>query len=130
MKTSIVSPGISLDHGIDSIAHETYQPAKLPERADIPPPEDVGRSHLDSLLYPNTIDNYVDDELIPELADAAIMMPANFRAALKDVIKSLQEAAVAYPDSAKQFGNTANVLAKDEKLRELLQTYCSALYAG
>lgn len=101
----------------------------MPERGDAAPLG--GRSQLDILLQPPSLDSRLDAVLCPQRASRELLSPGRFQAALTETIKNLREVAEKAPDDQSRVLNRALRLLNEElHLRDLLQMYRNALYQG
>jgi type III secretion protein X len=127
---AISSNPFIISRGIDRVVHDVQVFAELPLRADLRPAEADTRPQLDRLLALPNIDEFILAELLPQLADSAILAPARFRAVLGGTLSGLRAAAEAKPRAARALGRAARLLADEVSMRELLYMYQTALLQG
>jgi hypothetical protein len=113
------------ERGIEPLEPGLYEPAYLPEAADLYPVELPAAARTDALLRPPSIDDWLHAAFRPDIADPMLLLPGNFREALQRALTQLKNA-------KKTKGSTAwhalEVLNVEEDLRDLLDYYRHALF--
>lgn len=131
----------SFDRGIDSITHATKAQASaigsMPERAEAPPADLSSRPQLDQLLHQPSMNDQLQERLRPQLEHRDLLTPTRFREELGHAQSHLRDSADALlqqgpdqADAARSLNRAARLLQEESQLRELLQTYRSALFQG
>lgn len=131
----------SFDRGIESITHtakaQTSDFGKLPERADAPPADLNHRPQLDQLLHQPSMNDQLQEQLRPQLELRDLLSPTRFReelghtqSFLRDSADVLLQQGADQADAARSLNRAARLLQEESQLRELLQTYRSALFQG
>lgn len=134
-------PSFSFDRGIDSITHASKAAAgglgAMPERAEAPPADLNNRPQLDQLLHQPSMNDQLQAQLRPQLEHRDLLTPARFREVLGEAQSHLRDSAdvllqqgPAQADAARSLNRAARLLQEESQLRELLQTYRSALFQG
>jgi hypothetical protein len=116
--------------GIDKILRQRDSAISITEQRSIQPAEITDRPRLDVLIKSASITDYVFARLRPELLDAGVLSPAQFRLALAEARLSLLPIAKAHRASAKKMGKLSRILEEESELLDLLQMYWSALLQG
>jgi hypothetical protein len=116
--------------GIDRILRQSSSQVFLPQYRSLQPAEVSERPHLEQLFPLNSINDFVEKRLRPQLQDAGMLSPTEFRSALSDTRTRLRFLAKAHPKSSRQLGRLACLLEEEGDLIGLLQMYCSALIQG
>lgn len=134
-----VATGFAFDRGIDSVVHAHGDaPAELPQLQEGPPCAVIVRPHVDSLLYAPTLDDLLDDAVRPQIEARHLMAPVHFRQALDHVLQVLRGRAGelqtgTHHDNASAptllvLSEAISLLTQECHLRDMVQTYRSALY--
>lgn len=138
----IRSNPLSFDRGIESITHASKAQGSgvgsMPERANAPPADLNNRPQLDRLLHQPSMDDMLDEGMRPVLENRDLLSPSRFRETLGQVLTNLRDSGDKYlqrgdtpsMEQARSLNRAARLLQEESQLRELLQTYRSALYQG
>ena len=124
------------DRGIDSIVGSPGAPEALllPGSGGLAPAAQAHVSALDDLLDVTNLDALLDAAVRPALAEAELLMPTHFQAALEAVQARLHGVADARrhanPPLGRLLDEAAAVLDEEAGLRELLRTYLRSLLQG
>ena len=123
--------GLRLEKGIDSVTYVGREDASshLPDGYLLPSPGDNVRPHIAELLDAPDTAQYLNAHLQPSVANRELLAPAKFRAILNDAQESLVMAA-GQGVNTRVLNRAIRLLNEDKGLRELIQTYRSALYQG
>jgi type III secretion protein X len=121
-----------LDRGIDSISRNTQPEVPLPDAAHLPPAAQLSRPELDRLLWRPNLQDYLAEQLQPEIADRQLLTPQRFERTLRAAVGRLRELAAreGRAGNAQLLGKAAQALAEEANLRELLNMYRSTLFQG
>lgn len=123
----------SLDRGIDSISRSTRSEIPLPDAAHLPPAAQLNRPELDRLLWRPNLQDYVAEQLQPEVNDRQLLTPQRFEQTLHSAAQRFRELGDRESDNrsvAAPLAKAARALAEEANLRELLNMYRSTLYQG
>jgi type III secretion protein X len=123
----------SLDRGIDSISRTSLPEVPLPDAALLPPASQVGRPELDRLLLRPNLQDYLIEQLQPDIADRQLLTPQRFEQTLHAAAQSLRDIAAAGNGPASRtaiLSKAARMLSEEVNLRELLNMYRSTLFQG
>ena len=116
--------------GIDKILRQSPSPVFLPQYRSLQPAEVSERPRLEQLFPLNSINDFIAEQLRPDLLDAGMLAPSLFRAALSETRARLRHLAKANPESSRKLGRLACLLEEEGDLISLLQMYSSALIQG
>src|ERR1700684_813114 len=121
-----------LDRGIDSISRNTQPEIPLPDAAHLPPAAQLSRPELDRLLWRPNLQDYLAEQLLPEIADRQLLTPQRFERTLRAAVGRLRELAAREDRAGRAplLSKAAHALAEEANLRELLNRYRSALFQG
>ncbi len=123
----------SLDRGIESISRASQPAVPLPDATHLAPAAQLSRPELDRLLLRPNLQDYIAEQLAPEIADRQLLTPQRFERALHAAVRSLRgfaEANGGRGEAAPALGKAARQRSEEANLRELLNMYLSALYQG
>ncbi len=104
----------------------------LPDAAHLPPADAAQSPELDRLLRRPNLQDYLAEQLQPEIADRQLLTPQHFERALRAAGQQLRAAAARreMQQIAPLLGKAARALAEESNLRELLSMYRSTLFQG
>jgi len=121
-----------LDRGIDSISRSTRQEVPLPDAAYLPPAAQPIRPELERLLWRPNLQDYLAEQLQPQIADRQLLTPQLFERTLRAAVGRLRSLAAREERAGRAplLGKAAQTLAEEASLRELLNMYRSTLYQG
>jgi len=122
----------SLDRGLESISQSTRPQIPLPNAAHLPPAEQLNRPELDRVLHQPNLQDFLANQLRPEIPDRQLLTPQRFESTLRRAAQSLRD--ISTNDSARAsspaMAKAARALAEEANLRDLLSMYRSTLYQG
>jgi hypothetical protein len=119
---------LAFDHGIERLLEDRPGgEAALPERLDLPPSEDQLRARLDEVVRPRSFDERLQDFLRPTVTDREILAPARYGALLDSALGKMRALA---PEGDPLMREAVEVLAEEQALRQLLDTYRNMLVKG
>jgi hypothetical protein len=111
---AIVKLGDSLFFpGIESVQHEVPASPLGPVQTDVTPAQVPTRDLLDELFALDDFHSCILRSLEPQLFDPAMLRPADWSATLTALPRRLQEAAQAWPKTARACGQAAQMLAEE-----------------
>ena len=121
-----------LDRGIDSISRSTRPEVPLPDAAHLPPAAQLSRPELDRLLWQPNLQDYLAEQLQPQIADRQLLTPQRFERALRAAVARLRDLAAREGHAGRNplLRKAAQALAEEANLRELLSMYRSTLFQG
>lgn len=88
------------------------------------------RQRLDDLYAMPNLDDYLIAEMAPLVAEGSLLLPHRFARELSEARELLRRARERKKRHARIFSRAIEVLSDQMELRDLLQTYLSALYKG
>jgi type III secretion protein X len=126
--------GVYFDRGIDSITFTGGSPtARLPDKKELTPAENLQRPQLDRLLSRPNLDSFLEQVTLPEITDRDLLMPSRFKLTMEEVAALINEAAAQPhddPQATRTLNRASRLLAEEKDLRDLLQMYRSVLFQG
>ena len=127
-----VSDRYSLDRGLESITRSTRPEIPLPDATHMPPAEQVNRPELDRLLHQPNLQDFLANQLRPEISDRQLLTPQRFESTLRRAAQTLRDISLAgnARPSSPAMSKAARALAEEASLRELLSMYRSTLFQG
>jgi type III secretion protein X len=130
-----VGSGPFFDRGIDLVTTIAQQSVPtLPGQHELSPAGDAQLPGLDMLLSAPSMDSFLDDAIRPDIENRDALTPTRFRQTLDSTLDSIRQAAselhLSDPEGEKVLNRAGRLLAEEVNLRDLLQMYRSALYAG
>jgi hypothetical protein len=118
----------AFDHGIERLLEDRPGgETALPERLDLSPSEEQLRPRLDEVVRPRSFDERLQDFLRPRVADREILAPARFGGLLDSALDKLRLLA---PEDDPVMREAVEVLAEEQALRQLLDSYRNLLVKG
>ncbi|MEJ1965626.1 MAG: hypothetical protein WDO56_30380 [Gammaproteobacteria bacterium] len=122
----------SLDRGIDSISRTNQLEVPLPNAASLPPPGQQNRPELDRLLRRPNLQDYLAEQMQPQIVDPQLLTPQRFELTLRAAGEQLRQASTRAKGqpAAAVLGKAARALGEEVNLRELLAMYRSTLFQG
>ncbi len=122
----------SLDRGIDTISRASRPEVPLPDAAHLPPAGQLSRPELDRLLRRPNLQDYLAEQMQPEIVDRQLLTPQRFEQALHSAVQQMRETATrrGTQQIAPIVGKAARALSEESNLRELLSMYRNTLFQG
>lgn len=128
----------SFDRGIEDVTYKRKESSQaqfvMPDQRMLAPVEERKRPQIDELLSQPTLESWIEDAIRPEIADAELLLPGQFRAAMRKVLGTIRRSADAKrgssPAEAKILNRGIRILMEEEELQELVLMYRSSLYQG
>ncbi len=118
------------DSGIDRISRQVAPAVNLPVRAELQPATLSTQPQLERLFEMTTLEDFIHQQLAPDLRDLALLAPARFRATLTTTRQDVLNHAGRQRALARKLGKLAALLDEQDELVRLAQLYCSALLQG
>lgn len=118
------------DSGIARISRQVAPAVALPVRADLQPAALSEQPQLERLFEMTTLEDFIHQQLAPDLHDLAMLAPARFRATLAATRRDVLQQAGRQRALARKLGKLAALLDEQDELVRLAQLYCSALLQG
>lgn len=127
----LISSNLAFDRGIDSITYTAAQTSEshLPDAQKLLPPNEGIKQQLSELLTPTTED-FLAQQLKPELLNRELVLPGKFTKTLGETRDVFSNAAEKGGSNEKVFNRAARQLKDESELRDLAFMYRSALYQG
>lgn len=123
---------LRIDQGIEKILRAPARPAE--DRASltgkVSPAYTATRQRLDELYAMPNLDDYLIEEMAPLVAEGNLLLPHRFVRELAEARERLRKARERQKRHARVFSRAIDVLSDQMDLRDLLQSYLSALYKG
>ncbi len=127
---------LRIDQGIEKILRAPVRSAD--ERADAraaitgncSPAYTATRQRLDELYAMPNLDDYLIAEMAPLVAEGSLLLPHRFVRELGEARELLRQSRERQKRHARVFSRAIDVLSDQMDLRDLLQSYLSALYKG
>ena len=116
--------------GINRISRQTLAPSFLPNQALIRPSDLQEPIQLDQLFKLDSLNDFIESRLKPDIFDISVLQPTNFRNALKATRDNLHQLARLKKNSSRQLGRLLQLLDEQEDLSQLALMYYSALFQG
>jgi hypothetical protein len=125
-------PPMRIDQGIEKILRAPLQ--RQEDRQAITnnysPAYTATRQRLDQLYAMPNLDDYLVEEMAPLVAEGSLLLPHRFAQELGAARELLRREQVRKQRHARVFSRAIEVLSDQMDLRDLLQTYLTALYKG
>lgn len=125
-------PPLRIDQGIEKILRGPVK--RSDDRAAITgscsPAYTATRQRLDELYAMPNLDDYLIEEMAPLVAEGSLLLPHRFVRELGEARDLLRQARERQKRHARVFSRAIDVLSDQMDLRDLLQSYLSALYKG
>jgi hypothetical protein len=126
-----LDPSLAFDRGIERIIGSDQREATLPDAAHLPPSDSAAKPELEKLLALPNLEDYVAQDLMPEVRDRSMLTPQGFGRALGAAIATLRGAASSAAGAARpRLARAAGALQQESELRELADHYRNALLQG
>lgn len=128
----------AFDRGIEDVTYKRKNPTQaqfvMPDQRMLAPVEERARPQLEELLSQPTLESWIEDAIRPEIEDAELLLPGQFRAAMRKVLGLIKRRADAKRDASpgevKVLNRGIRILMEEEELQELVLMYRSSLYQG
>lgn len=125
-------PPMRMDQGIEKILRSSVK--RSDDRQAISnnysPAYTATRQRLDQLYAMPNLDDYLVEEMAPLVAEGSLLLPHRFAQELGAARELLRHERERQKRHARVFSRAIDVLSDQMDLRDLLQTYLSALYKG
>ncbi len=125
-------PPMRIDQGIEKILRGPVK--RTDDRVAITnnysPAYTATRQRLDELYAMPNLDDYLIAEMAPLVTEGSLLLPHRFARELGEARELLRQARERQKRHARVFSRAIEVLSDQMELRDLLQTYLSALYKG
>jgi hypothetical protein len=122
---------LNFDTGIEQIVIQNDpRPASLPETGRTLPGDGQIVHLLDKVLNPTSVEQSLLESFRPTITEGDLLSPAGYEAARAAAIPLLKKALSETPDSndRKSIEEALELLAEDQSLRDLLNTYRNLLH--
>ncbi|NIM39593.1 MAG: hypothetical protein GTN84_00305 [Hydrogenophaga sp.] len=125
-------PPLRIDQGIEKILRG---PVKRPDDRqaitnNYSPAYTATRQRLDELYAMPNLDDYLVAEMSPLVSEGSLLLPHRFVRELGEAREVLRQARDRQKRHARVFSRAIDVLSDQMDLRDLLQSYLTALYKG
>lgn len=131
--TRVLSPATSFlpDRGIDRVLRGTGDAQVTVDAGhDVSPASSLPQSQLDRLYALRSLDEYLFEELAPQINEPSLLLSSRFNSAIRTAEAAFRAAAQADPPNAREHERAARQLAQQSELRELVRMFQSALLKG
>lgn len=113
--------------GIDQVVNDFHAEPILPAQAEVNPAQVPARTLLDELFALDDLHASILKSLEPQVFDPTMLLPGEFSATLLAMPRRLQEAAQAWPRTARACGQAAHMLNEELNRRGQAWQYIAAL---
>lgn len=123
---------LRIDEGIEKILRAPARPAddRAAITGNVSPAYTATRQRLDELYAMPNLDDYLIAEMAPLVAEGSLLLPHRFARELAEARERLRKERERQKRHARIFSRAIEVLSDQMDLRDLLQSYLSALYKG
>lgn len=123
---------LRIDQGIEKILRAPARPAddRATITGNVSPAYTATRQRLDELYAMPNLDDYLIAEMAPLVAEGSLLLPHRFARELAEARERLRKERERQKRHARIFSRAIEVLSDQMDLRDLLQSYLSALYKG